>query len=194
LEVTVAFDASTYIKGEFHAGRNVREFSKAGDVKLRDAGEEGPEIPIPALKPFQRDLTNGLAKGYMWGYQHPNGKRRGKRMDKILYTGGLVIVPIESGEEVARGIARLGVGLRTEVQATKSESEEEFISKSGRVTVKLSVECYSIRRMEAMKCAQLERQKLYGGTVYDLTEDMVLTTTLSWRKSGCCEYYCELVQ
>ncbi|CAK4026275.1 Hypothetical predicted protein [Lecanosticta acicola] len=73
------------------------EYPKADDVRLQDAWENGPEGEVPRLKPFQRDVTNGQARGNTWGYQRANGKRDGKRMDKILYTGAPKYIPLSFG-------------------------------------------------------------------------------------------------
>ena len=46
-------------------------------INLRDVWEDTPYLPDPRLKPFQKDLTYGRAKGNTWGYQSagPSGRK-----------------------------------------------------------------------------------------------------------------------
>ncbi|KAK5202641.1 hypothetical protein LTR96_011378 [Exophiala xenobiotica] len=57
---------------------------KKSDVDLKDAWED-ISTPPPALKPFQKDLSYGRARGNTWGYQSKRHQER-KHMDKFLYT------------------------------------------------------------------------------------------------------------
>lgn len=95
------------------------QYPKADDIQLQDAWENGPEEATPKHKPGQKDLTNGRARGNTWGYQQDDGSRRGARRDKILYTGSLQGVPLIHGQELTRGIRRLGIGLKATVKACK---------------------------------------------------------------------------
>ena len=55
-------------------------------------------------------------------------------MDKILYTGSLEIIPLSRGEQLARGMKRLGVGLKTTVRAYKSGIRTASFSRRGKLT------------------------------------------------------------
>jgi tyrosyl-DNA phosphodiesterase 2 len=91
------------------------ELHKREDIDLKDAWEDVPAPPIPKLKPFQRDPTYGRARGNTWGYQSSAKSR--KRLDKFLYTGKLETVPLEEFDDTTSRLSRLGLGLKTEVDA-----------------------------------------------------------------------------
>lgn len=110
----VAGDVATVVQRE-------HEYTKNEAVRLRDAWEDGSKGAIPVRTTNRVDVTNGLAKGYTWGYQNRTERRAGGRRDKILYTGSLEIVPLTGGEQLTRGMRRLGVGLKTTVNAYKRE-------------------------------------------------------------------------
>jgi tyrosyl-DNA phosphodiesterase 2 len=97
-------------------------FHKAINVDLKDVWEDVPAPPIPILKPFQKDLSYGQARGNTWGYQS-NGKRERKRMDKFLYTGSIETVAIHGIQDTIGRLGRLGIGLKTEVEAWEYEYE-----------------------------------------------------------------------
>ena len=59
------------------------EFHQAKDVDLKDVWEDVPAPSVPALKPFQKDLSYGRAKGNTWNYQI-DGPQGRKRLDKFL--------------------------------------------------------------------------------------------------------------
>ncbi|PON20200.1 hypothetical protein TGAM01_v210921 [Trichoderma gamsii] len=57
---------------------------RAPEVGLKDVWEDEPAPTPPALKPFQKDITYGKARGNTWGYQSDRARTR-KRLDKFLY-------------------------------------------------------------------------------------------------------------
>ena len=92
------------------------EFHKRDDIDLKDIWEDVPAPPIPKLRPFQKDLTYGRARGNTYGYQSDKNRER-KRLDKFFYTGSLETVPLGEVHDVIGKLGRLGIGLKTEVDA-----------------------------------------------------------------------------
>ena len=88
---------------------------KTSDIDLRDVWEDTPSLPAPRLKPFQKDLTYGRAKGNTWGYQSAGAHGR-KRMDKFLYTGSIDTEALSEAQDLSGKIGRLGIGLKTNVE------------------------------------------------------------------------------
>ncbi|KAH7371713.1 hypothetical protein BKA66DRAFT_443907 [Pyrenochaeta sp. MPI-SDFR-AT-0127] len=86
------------------------------NINLNDAWEDVPPPPLPILKPFQRDLSYGRARGHTYGY-HPNGSRIRSRKDKYYYAGTVEIVPLTESHDIAGKLGRIGVGLTAEVEA-----------------------------------------------------------------------------
>ncbi|KAL8717490.1 MAG: hypothetical protein Q9225_005271 [Loekoesia sp. 1 TL-2023] len=86
------------------------------EYKIVAGLEDVPAPPTPQLKPFQKDLTYGRAKGNTYGYQSDKNRER-KRLDKFLYTGSLETVPLSEVQDVTGKLGRLGIGLKTEVDA-----------------------------------------------------------------------------
>ena len=101
---------------------------EAEDVKLRDVWEETPAPPIPLLKPFQKDLTYGRARGNTWGYQSRSRSNR-KRFDKFFYTGSAETVPLPEAQDLTGKIGRLGIAVKTRVEVWESEQVEFLIVK-----------------------------------------------------------------
>ena len=96
---------------------------KTSDIDLRDVWEDTPSLPGPCLKPFQKDLTYGRAKGNTWGYQSKK-PRSHKRMDKFFYTGSVdTEAPIEA-QDLSGKIGRLVIGLKTKVEVLACDSTE----------------------------------------------------------------------
>jgi tyrosyl-DNA phosphodiesterase 2 len=87
---------------------------RADDVDLCDVWEDIPPPPIQVLKPFQKDLTLGRARGNTWGYQSRCSRTR-KRLDKFFYTGSVDMVVLAELQDFAGKIGRLGIGLKTKV-------------------------------------------------------------------------------
>lgn len=88
------------VGGDMNAiDRPEHEFHRTKDVELRDAWEDLPAPPVPILKPFQKDLSYGRARGNTWGYQS-NGKRERKRLDKFFYTGSMETVALSDVHDV----------------------------------------------------------------------------------------------
>ncbi|KAL8786740.1 MAG: hypothetical protein Q9195_008074 [Heterodermia aff. obscurata] len=102
---------------------------KAENVELRDIWEDISPPPIPQLKPFQKDLTLGRARGNTWGYQS-RGPRARKRLDKFFYTGSADTVPLLEAQDLTGKIGRLGIGVKTKVEVC--EYEQKGIYKVGR--------------------------------------------------------------
>lgn len=110
------------VGGDMNAiDRSEHEFHKASDVNLRDVWEDVPAPPVPVLKPFQKDFSYGRARGNTWGYQS-NGKRDRKRMDKFLYTGSIETVSLNEAQDLAGRIGRVGLDLKTEVEAWEAKA------------------------------------------------------------------------
>ncbi len=93
------------------------ELHKAPDVDLLDAWNDVPPQDPLVLNPFKRDLTDGRGRGNTFGYQSSSAKRNGGRYDKFFYTGSLQTVTLTETEDIAGRIGRLGIGLKTEVEA-----------------------------------------------------------------------------
>lgn len=86
---------------------------RAPEVDLKDAWEDEP-APPPVLKPFQKDITFGQARGNTWGYQSDKAKTR-KRLDKFLYTGSIETFGLNETQDVTGKLGRFGIGLKTKV-------------------------------------------------------------------------------
>ena len=95
-------------------------FHKESDIDLSDVWEDVPTPPIPVLRPFQKDLSYGQARGNTWGYQSKDRRER-KRMDKFFYTSSLETVAIHEAQDITGRFGRLGIGLKTEVEAWEFE-------------------------------------------------------------------------
>ncbi|KAH6631505.1 Endonuclease/exonuclease/phosphatase [Chaetomium tenue] len=103
------------VGGDMNAiDRSEHEFHRVPEVALKDVWEDEPAPPLPVLKPFQKDITYGRARGNTWGYQSAKARER-KRMDKFLYTGSLETVPVTEAQDLTGRMARLGIGLKTEM-------------------------------------------------------------------------------
>lgn len=117
------------------------DFHKAGDVDMKDVWEDVPAPSVPARKPFQKDLTDGRARGNTWGYQS-KAKRNGKRMDKFFYTGLLKAVALGEAQDVTGRFGRIGMGLKTEVEAWEWQTKKVSIAR-GKLKEKPQVEYLS---------------------------------------------------
>lgn len=93
---------------------------KAAHIDLRDIWEETNTLLIPKLKPFQKDLIYGRARGYTWGKQSPN-RNGGKRIDKFFYTGSIDAVAVAEAEDHTGKVGRLGIGLKTNIRVWEEE-------------------------------------------------------------------------
>lgn len=105
----VGGDMNSFDKTEY-------ELHKRKDINMKDVWEDVSAPPIPILKPFQRDMTYGRAKGNTYGYQS-NANRARKRLDKFFYTGALETIPLSEFDDTTGRLSRLGLGLKTEVDA-----------------------------------------------------------------------------
>lgn len=162
------------VAGDMNSTQKIEhDFPQAEDIQLQDAWQDGPEQAIPILKPFQRDLTNGLARGNTWGYQQENGKknRTGRRLDKMLYTGLLQCVPLTHGKQLTRGIRRLGVDLKTTVQCYRRDWEVTTLTRRGHLIEKSKTHYFSLEFVE--------RDKPRNGFQVKL-DDYVRTSTTFW--------------
>jgi tyrosyl-DNA phosphodiesterase 2 len=101
------------------------ELPKADTVNLRDVWEDVPAPPVPVLKPFQKDTSYGRARGNTWGYQSKS--RNGKHLDKFLYTGQMETAVLEELTDVDGRLGRVGMGLKTEVEAWEGEERTTAI-------------------------------------------------------------------
>ena len=93
---------------------------KAHDIDLHDVWEDTPPSPIPARKPFQKDLTYGKAKGNTWGYQSQRANSR-KRLDKFFYTGLVETMALVEPQDLTGKVGRLGIGIKTNIQVWEYE-------------------------------------------------------------------------
>ena len=125
---------------------------EAEDVRLRDVWEDTPAPPIPLLKPFQKDLTYGRARGNTWGYQS-GGPRARKRLDKFFYTGSAETVSLSEAQDLTGKIGRLGIAVKTMVEVWESERMELLIIKDKpvRKSVVRHVDLDSPRRQKFLK-------------------------------------------
>jgi len=92
------------------------EFHKRDDIDLKNIWEDVPVPLIFKLRHFQKDLTYGRARGNTYDYQSDKNCER-KRLDKFFYIGSLEIVPLNKIYDVTGKLGRLGIGLKTEVDA-----------------------------------------------------------------------------
>jgi tyrosyl-DNA phosphodiesterase 2 len=99
---------------------------KADEVNLYDVWEDNPPPVIPVLKPFQRDLTLGRARGNTWGYQSQNAKARRQRLDKFFYTGAVELIALTEIKDLAGKIGRLGIGLKTKVEVWEISTGDRY--------------------------------------------------------------------
>ena len=112
------------------------EWHKQPGVDLRDVWEDVPAPPIPKRKGGQRDYTNGRARGATWGC-HTHGSRRFRRFDKFFYAGLVEAVALSETDDVTGKLGRLGIDLKTEVDAW--EVEEKLVAlKRGKYIEKTS--------------------------------------------------------
>lgn len=102
------------------------EFHKRDDIDLKDVWEDIPAPPIPKLKPFQKDLTYGRARGNTYGYQSEKYRTR-RGLDKFFYTGSPETVPLSEVDDVTGKLGRLGIGLKTEVNAWEWTQERWIV-------------------------------------------------------------------
>lgn len=93
---------------------------KAAHIDLQDIWEETNTLPIPKLKPFQKDVTYGRARGYTLGKQSYS-KSSGKRLDKFFYTGSIKAEVVAEAEDHTRKVGRLGIGLKTNIKVWEKE-------------------------------------------------------------------------
>lgn len=93
---------------------------KAAYIDLQDIQEETNTLPIPKLKPFQKDLTYRRARGYIQGKQLRNSKG-GKRLDKLFYTRSIDAVAVAKVEDYIGKVGQLGIGLKTNIRVQEKE-------------------------------------------------------------------------
>ena len=130
------------VGGDMNAiDRSEHEFPKASDVDLKDVWEDIPAAPIPILKPFQKDFSYGRARGNTWGYQS-NSNRNRKRMDKFFYTGSIETVALDEAQDVTGRLGRLGINLKTEVEAWENETTKMSLLR-GKYVEELHKQYYS---------------------------------------------------
>lgn len=85
------------------------------EVDLKDVWEDEPAPPIPALKPFKKDMSYGRARENTWGY-HNRASRNRKRLDKSFYTGRVETVALSEVKDVTGRLRRVGIDLKTEIE------------------------------------------------------------------------------
>lgn len=86
---------------------------RAPELGLKDRWEDEPAPTPPALKPFQKDITYGKARGNTWGYQSDRARRTRKRLDKFLYTGSIETFALSEAQDITGKLGRFGIGLKT---------------------------------------------------------------------------------
>lgn len=67
--------------------------------------------------------TYGRSRGNTWGYQCKNSRNR-KRMDKFFYTGLVETVALTEPQDLVGKLGRIGIALKTEVEAWEDEMTE----------------------------------------------------------------------
>jgi tyrosyl-DNA phosphodiesterase 2 len=83
-------------------------------VGLRDVWGDEPLPTPPVLKPFQRNITYGKARGNTRGYQSDRSKTR-KLLDKFLYTGSIETFALSEAQDSTGRLGRFGIGLKIKV-------------------------------------------------------------------------------
>ncbi|KAJ4859747.1 endonuclease/Exonuclease/phosphatase family domain-containing protein [Trichoderma breve] len=106
---------------------------RAPEVNLKDVWEDEPARTPPALKPFQKDITYGKARGNTWGYQSDRAKTR-KRLDKFLYTGSIETFALSEAQDITGKLGRFGIGLKT-----KAGLDDVWVSDHFGITVGIKV-------------------------------------------------------
>ncbi|KAM0185928.1 hypothetical protein ACHAPI_011966 [Fusarium lateritium] len=96
------------------ADRFEHNIHRAPEVDLTDVWEDEPAPTPPVLKPFQKDITYGKARGNTWGYQSDRARTR-KRLDKFLYTGSIETFALSEAQDTIGKLGRFGIGLKTKV-------------------------------------------------------------------------------
>lgn len=141
------------------SNKSEHEIHKTVDVDLNEIWEDVPAPPVPILKPFQKDLSCGRARGNTWGYQS-EGKRSGKRLDKFFYTGLIETVAPDEAQDVTGRLGRFGMNLKTEVEAWEDEYDTLSFAR-GRYVEKKLKSYYSNKR-----AAELREKGLGEGLVH----------------------------
>ncbi|KAL2011634.1 hypothetical protein VTN00DRAFT_4352 [Thermoascus crustaceus] len=143
------------------------EFHRASEVDLKDVWEDVPPPPVPVLKPFQKDLSYGRARGNTWGYQSKAKDR--KRLDKFFYTGrSIETVALSEAQDVTGRLGRFGIELKTEVEAWKYETTRYSLVR-GQYVKKAKTEYYS----ESLAMKLLDRGMPSG-------QELVRTKIKTW--------------
>ncbi|CAH0030431.1 unnamed protein product [Clonostachys rhizophaga] len=96
------------------ADRSEHDTHRAPEVDLKDVWEDEPAPIPPVLKPFQKDITYGKARGNTWGYQSNRARSR-RRLDKFLYTGSIETFALSEAQDTTGKLGRFGIGLKTKV-------------------------------------------------------------------------------
>lgn len=84
------------------------------EVGLKDVWEDEPAPTPHVLKPLQKDMTYGKARGNTWGYQSDRSRTR-KRLDKFLYTGSIETFALSEAQDTTGKLGRFAIGLKTKV-------------------------------------------------------------------------------
>lgn len=138
------------VGGDMNAiDRAEHDLHKASEVNLKDVREDISAPPVPVLKPFQKDSSYCRARGNTWGYQSGRTSS-GKRMDKFLYTGLIETVAPNETQDVAGRLGRLGIGLKTEVEAWEEKKTEVSLVR-GKLVEKPHIQYYSSDRAARLR-------------------------------------------
>ena len=145
------------VGGDMNAiGRSEHKFHKEEGVDLKDVWEDVPVPSVQALKSCEKDLRYGRARGNTWGYQI-NRVRSRKRRDKFLYSGSMETVALREPQDVTGKLGRLGIDLKTDVEAWEFETTVGSWVR-GRYVEKLHKEYCSARSI-----ARLRKQGRFRG-------------------------------
>ncbi|KAL5405588.1 hypothetical protein PMIN04_012302, partial [Paraphaeosphaeria minitans] len=137
-----------FVGGDMNAlDRSEHEMHRTSDIGLKDVWEDAPAPLVPLLKPFQKDMSFGRARGNTWGYQ--SGARTRKRMDKFFYSGLVEAVALTEPQDATGKLGRIGIGLETEIEAWQTETTEgKFVR--GKFVEKLCKQYYSDRQARSL--------------------------------------------
>lgn len=148
------------VGGDMNAiDRSEHTLHQVSDINLKDVWEDIPAPPVPVLKPFKKDTSYGRAKGNTWGYQSKSKAGERKRMDKFFYTGLMETVALTEPQDVTGRLGRVGISLKTEVEAWEGETTEwNFVR--GKTVLKSYKELYSHERVRRLNSMQIAKPNL----------------------------------
>ena len=158
IPVTKSQPIAGLVGGDMNAFDSLEhEFHRAIDVDLKDVWEDVPAPAVPIRKPHQKDPSYGRAKGNTHGYQS-RGDSHPKRLDKFFYTGSIETMTPSKIQDVVGRLGRLGIHLRTDVEAWECARTIETFLVRGKFVRKVQKKHYSDQLVKRLQ----ERGHVFG--------------------------------